>query len=122
MASAPAPAGQAIFQEIGCAACHTPTLPAGNLDVPLYSDLLLHDIGPDLDDGVIQGDAHGRDWRTTPLCGIGQCTRFLHDGRALTLREAIFAHGGEAARAAERFRALSAEQRRTLLTFLTSIA
>ena len=80
-----------MFEATGCGACHTPTLTSAAGDVPLYSDLLLHDMGPALSDNVIQGSATGTDWRTTPLWGLGARTRFLHDGRAASLREAVMA-------------------------------
>ena len=108
----------ALFATTGCAACHTPALGAGGAAVPLYSDLLLHDVGSDLDDKVVQGQASGREWRTTPLWGLGARRRLLHDGRARTIDEAILAHGGEAAPARLRFRALSPADREALLAFL----
>ena len=113
-------AGEAVFDEIGCAACHTPTLGAGTRRVTLYSDLLLHDVGPALDDRVVQGSATGPEWRTTPLWGLADRKRFLHDGRATTIEAAILAHGGEADRARKRFRALSPNRRRSLMDFLRS--
>lgn len=77
---APIPAaGDAIvFERIGCGSCHVSNLGG----VQLYSDLLLHDLGNALDDGVIQAGAAGHDWRTTPLWGLSHRQRFLHDGRA----------------------------------------
>jgi CxxC motif-containing protein (DUF1111 family) len=87
----------------------------------LYSDLLLHNLGPDLDDKVVQGQATGADWRTTPLWGLGTRPRLLHDRRAHTLTAAILAHGGEAASAVRRFRTLSNSERDTLLAFLRSL-
>lgn len=113
--------GLAVFQTIGCASCHTPTLPAGERNAALFSDLLLHDMGPDLDDKFVQGEAEGKDWRTTPLWGVGGRPRLLHDGRARTLQEAILAHGGEAARARERFRGLGVDDRDRLLAFLRAL-
>ena len=104
----------ALFASTGCAACHTPAL-AG---VPLYSDMLLHDVGADLDDKVTQGQASGRNWRTTPLWGLGARRRLLHDGRARTIALAILAHGGEAATARQRFRELAPADREALLAFL----
>jgi CxxC motif-containing protein (DUF1111 family) len=112
------PAGAEVFREAGCAACHVPTLQAGTLEVSLYSDLLLHDMGRALDDRVVQGSAGGPDWRTAPLWGLSDRTRYLHDGRADSLEAAILAHGGEAERAQRRFRSLSSEQRRNLMAFL----
>lgn len=120
-ADAPASYGAALFRTTGCAACHTASLRAGPTEVPLYSDLLLHDMGPSLDDGVVQGEASGRDWRTTPLWGLSQRQRFLHDGRARTILAAIRAHGGEAEHAARTFADLTADAREALLTFLASL-
>jgi CxxC motif-containing protein (DUF1111 family) len=108
------PEGEAVFKAAGCAACHTPVLGRAQL----YSDLLLHDMGPALDDRVVQGRANGREWRTAPLWGLSQRRRFLHDGRATTLRDAIVAHGGEAEGALRRYRALATRRRRALLEFL----
>jgi CxxC motif-containing protein (DUF1111 family) len=110
--------GAALFSTVGCDACHTPSLPLRNMQVRLYSDLLLHDLGPDLDDGVVQGDARGRDWRTTPLWGLGIRSRLLHDGRARTITEAILIHGGEAEQAKQHYKLLSPKERQALLAFL----
>lgn len=122
--------GEALFQEIGCATCHTPVLRTGphriaalaNQEVLLYSDLLLHDMGPALADGIPEGMATGSEWRTTPLWGVALSgPPFLHDGRANTLEEAIVAHGGEALAARQRFQALAAAERQALLAFLDSL-
>ena len=114
-------AGARVFEQTGCAACHVPALETRTRKVPLYSDLLLHDMGRALDDRVVQGSAAGADWRTTPLWGLSARSRFLHDGRARTIEAAILDHGGEAQRARDRFRALSAEARRSLLAFLRTL-
>jgi CxxC motif-containing protein (DUF1111 family) len=119
-ASDPPPAGAALFEAIGCASCHQPALQVGDQVIPLYSDLLLHDLGTDLDDSVVQGEARGRDWRTAPLWGLGSRTRFLHDGRARSIPAAILTHGGEAQAAVQQFRALPPEDRGVLLEFLAS--
>jgi CxxC motif-containing protein (DUF1111 family) len=108
--------GAAVFARTGCGACHSPQL-AG---VPLYSDLLVHDMGPALDDRMRQGAADGREWRTAPLWGLGDRSRFLHDGRATSIEGAIRLHGGQAAAAARRFRELTGRDRRRLLAFLRS--
>lgn len=113
--------GAVLFETVGCAACHTPSLSLEKRRVFLYSDLLLHDLGRDLDDKVMQGEAGGRDWRTTPLWGLGTRPRLLHDGRASTIDEAILAHGGEATVATQRFRLLSAQERDALLAFLAGL-
>jgi CxxC motif-containing protein (DUF1111 family) len=115
------PRGAILFNSVGCAACHTPSLPLGDRQVPVYSDLLLHDVGPDLDDKVVQGQASGRDWRTTPLWGLRARPRFLHDGRARTVPEAVLAHGGEAEPVIRRFRQLTPEDRGALLAFLAQL-
>jgi CxxC motif-containing protein (DUF1111 family) len=115
------PPGAEVFTAIGCAACHTPSLQLGDRQVLLYSDLLLHDLGPDLDDKVVQGQAAGHDWRTTPLWGLGSRDRLLHDGRARTLAAAIMAHGGEATSAVRHFMSLAPEARDAVLIFLQSL-
>jgi mono/diheme cytochrome c family protein len=114
-------AGQLLFSTIGCAACHTPTLPTNGIDVPLYSDLLLHDLGPAMDDRVVQGEATGKDWRTTPLWGLGMRSRLLHDGRATNVPDAILAHDGEAAAASKAFRQLTWHEQASLLSFLLAL-
>ena len=128
-------AGERHFEQLGCDACHRPELRTGDSDVPAlsyqlirpYTDLLLHDMGPALADGRPDGLASGAEWRTAPLWGIGlvsvvnRHTRFLHDGRARNLAEAILWHGGEAHPAREAFRRLPARERRELLAFLESL-
>ncbi|MBL8614546.1 MAG: c-type cytochrome [Deltaproteobacteria bacterium] len=128
-------AGQALFDELGCAACHTPahtTGPAalagheGQRIFP-YTDLLLHDMGPGLADDRPLGQASGQEWRTPPLWGLGLIdevsdhTRFLHDGRARNLTEAIVWHGGEAEESRDAFLGLSAAERAALLTFVEDL-
>jgi CxxC motif-containing protein (DUF1111 family) len=123
-------AGERLFGTIGCAACHVPVMRSGhhriaalsNKEVRLYSDLLLHDMGPELADGYPDGMATGSEWRTTPLWGVALAgPPFLHDGRASTLEEAIRAHGGEARGARDRFTALSPSDMKALLAFLDSL-
>ena len=122
-------AGAATFEAIGCAKCHVPTLYTGNnavealrfKPVHLYSDLLLHNMGPDLEDGIEMGSARGDEWRTTPLWGLSQRLFFLHDGRATNITDAILAHGGEAARARDRFMRIRPSERRALVRFLKSL-
>lgn len=94
--------GRRLFSDVGCAMCHTPTLHTGNAavealrgkDVNLYSDLMLHNMGPGLADDVSQGNATGDEFRTAPLWGLGKRIFFLHDGRTKDLLEAIQAHAG----------------------------
>lgn len=122
--------GRATFTAIGCAACHTPSLPTradypvpqlAGRDAEIYSDLLLHDMGDALADGVAEHDASEREWRTAPLIGLRHLRAYLHDGRADTLEEAIRAHAGEAAPTTARYEALTAPERTHLLTFLESL-
>jgi uncharacterized integral membrane protein (TIGR00698 family) len=118
---APLGEGARLFRSIGCAKCHVPTLPAGGKELTLYSDLLLHDMGPALDDKIVQGDAEGRDWRTAPLAGLGLRKRYLHDGRAATLRDAIVAHGGEGGIVRNRFLDLREGEQQALYRFLDGL-
>ncbi len=129
-------AGKGLFHQAGCQACHTPSFTtaadaaepelAGQLIRP-YSDLLLHDMGDGLADNRPEFQASGREWRTPPLWGIGLTetvnghTRFLHDGRARNLLEAILWHGGEAEGARQAVIAFDAGQRAALLAFLNSL-
>jgi len=127
--------GEQLFRAAGCAACHTPTLETGASDIPElanqtihpYTDLLVHDMGPGLADGRPDGEASGSEWRTAPLWGIGLVetvnghTRFLHDGRARNLSEAILWHGGEAERAKQRFRKMPRVDRDALVAYLESL-
>ncbi len=131
-----ASAGEQLFHATGCAGCHVATLRTGTLrDVPEvsnqvihpYTDLLLHDMGPGLADDRPDFQASGREWRTPPLWGIGLVqtvnghTNFLHDGRARSLLEAVMWHGGEAQRARDRVRGMTADQRAALVAFLESL-
>jgi hypothetical protein len=119
--------GAALFAATGCATCHTPSLPgpgtptASQKPVRLYSDLLLHDLGPEMADGIVQGDAAGNEFRTAPLWRAADRAHFLHDGRAATLGAAISAHGGQGAAARAAFGALSAADQQALLDFLGCI-
>ncbi|WP_234052972.1 MULTISPECIES: di-heme oxidoredictase family protein [unclassified Xanthobacter] len=118
--------GARLFASVGCAACHRPELPtADGGKARLYSDLLLHDMGPDLGDTMPEPRAGASDWRTAPLMGISQAigrdTGLLHDGRARSVSEAVGWHGGEAAPAAARFRALPDRERAALLDYVSSL-
>jgi hypothetical protein len=119
-------AGAAMFAAVGCAACHTPSMPgpgsptASQRPVPLYSDLLLHDMGAGLAE-FGQGSTTGSEFRTMPLWRVSDRAHFLHDGRAHTMADAILAHGGQAASAVAAFQALSPADQQTLLDFLGCI-
>ena len=121
--------GEAVFEEIGCSKCHIDSLSTGaneiealsNKDVELYSDLLLHDMGPELADGIEKGPAKGYEFRTTPLWGLRTRNFYLHDGRTDSLEEAIKLHGGEAETVIDRFSGLSQEELDSLMAFLNSL-
>lgn len=130
--------GRATFANAGCTACHTPTLRTGDAkpvvlggrDVNLYSDLLVHDMGPGLADGVTQGTASGREFRTAPLWGLGSRIFLLHDGRTSDVAEAIRAHrgGGSGERAASEadkvianYDAMPEKSKQDVLNFLRSL-
>ena len=115
--------GAGVFAAIGCATCHTPSMPGpGNASpVFLYSDLLLHDMGNALADGFVQGAASGSEFRTAPLWRAADRAHFLHDGRAHDIPEAIGLHGGQAAGAAASFGSRSSSDRQSLLDFLGCI-
>jgi CxxC motif-containing protein (DUF1111 family) len=119
--------GSALFERVGCASCHVPTLaapPSEPLDREPYTDLLLHDLGPGLADGCDEPGASGSEWRTSPLWGLGgiapEQRAFLHDGRARDVVEAILWHGGEAQRARDSFAQLDRPDRERLIAFATS--
>lgn len=128
--------GERLFRTAGCAACHTPKLETGVLDkfpalsnqtIRPFTDLLLHDMGPDLADDRPDFLATGTEWRTAPLWGIGLVDSvnkhqfLLHDGRARGFAEAILWHGGEAARSREAFRTMPKTDRDRLLAFLEDL-
>ncbi len=113
--------GQALFAQARCTSCHVPALRSPRGLVPLYSDLLLHDMGPDLADGIRQGVATGSEFRTQPLWGVGVAAPYLHDGRADTLDEAIRMHGGEAEAARDAYEAFDERDRALVLAFLNSL-
>ena len=128
--------GEVLFARTGCVQCHRPSLPTGpsprfprlaGQTIAAYTDLLIHDMGAGLADGRPDFAASGREWRTPPLWGIGltptisEQPRYLHDGRARSLAEAILWHGGEARVARRRFESLPASERRALLAFVESL-
>jgi CxxC motif-containing protein (DUF1111 family) len=139
--------GRAIFAQIGCADCHRPDMGEAT---GLYSDLLLHDMGPELQAGAYGafiphgpqeagenqtiGEANvdkymrfsadrKKDvlWRTAPLWGVASSAPYLHDGRAASLGIAIRLHGGQGRESAEQFASLHREDQHLLLTFLSTL-
>lgn len=128
--------GKAIFNAIGCAACHKPSFVTGDVpDQPHlskqtiwpYTDLLLHDMGDGLADNRSEGSASGTEWRTPPLWGIGLTQQvsghefLLHDGRARGVEEAILWHGGEAQAARDAYSGLEKVEREALIAFVGSL-
>jgi CxxC motif-containing protein (DUF1111 family) len=126
----PDDAGRAAFARAGCAECHTPSLRTradfsvaqlGGIDAPIYSDLLLHDMGEALADGIADESAGPRDWRTAPLVGLRHLRSYLHDERARSLDEAIRLHGSagsEAGFSVELYQGLPDAERQALLDFI----
>ena len=120
--------GESVFMKIGCGDCHLPALKTGRSPVKAlnrvkfhpFSDFLIHDMG-NLGDGFEQGDATGSEMRTAPLWGLGKRTRFLHDGSASTMEDAVLAHDGQGAASRDRFAALESKDLQNLLAFLASL-
>jgi len=128
--------GRKLFEKINCSGCHKPTLKTGfspvvalsNKEFHPYTDLLLHDMGPGLDDGYTEGSAKTFEWRTPPLWGLGLSMNsqggsyhLLHDGRAKSIEEAVTLHGGEASASRNRFNQLSGAEKNAMLRFLESL-
>jgi CxxC motif-containing protein (DUF1111 family) len=130
--------GRQIFQEVGCVLCHTASFTTGRSSVAalthiqanVFSDLLLHHMGPGLADNVSQGAAGGDEFRTAPLWGLGKRIFFLHDGRASNLVRAIHEHesegniqyrASEANTVVHRFSKLRPQEQQDLLNFLRSL-
>jgi CxxC motif-containing protein (DUF1111 family) len=131
--------GQQKFNDIGCSLCHTPSLQTSavsefaattNVPVNLFSDLVVHKMGPKLADDIVQGLADGNEFRTAPLWGLGQRIFFLHDGRTSDLVQAIYAHASagngryadsEANHVIAAFNSLSDKDKQDLLNFLRSL-
>ncbi len=113
--------GRMLFHNAGCSDCHIPRLEGPRGPLHLYSDLLLHDMGEDLADGIEQGVARGNEFRTQPLWGIASVGPYLHDGQAETLTDAILMHGGEGQAARDAFNALSESEQADVIEFLMSL-
>jgi CxxC motif-containing protein (DUF1111 family) len=135
--------GEVLFRTVGCANCHAPDARTGEThpfvelrdqSIRPYTDLLLHDMGPDLADASELGAAQTQasppaasEWRTPPLWGVGLSetvqgqVSLLHDGRAHSVLEAVLWHGGEAETVRQRFTMLSTAEREALLSFVQSL-
>ena len=129
-------AGNQLFLKISCNNCHTPQLKTGTFSIPAlsnktffpYTDLLLHDMGPALNDGYTEGTALPAEWRTAPLWGLGLSKNsqggqlfLLHDGRARSIEEAILQHEGEAAQSKNKFLQLNKSDKTLIMEFLESL-
>ena len=127
--------GAKLFDQARCTACHAAVMQTGahkfaelrHQVIRPYTDLLLHDMGPDLADSYAEGIATEREWRTAPLWGVGLVgqidprVRYLHDGRARTLEEAVLWHGGQAGAARQRFMHMAADWRKQVIEFIESL-
>jgi CxxC motif-containing protein (DUF1111 family) len=121
--------GEAIFDQLGCAACHVADLTTGtssvfpqlnNVTFHPYSDFLLHNMGT-LGDKIVQGSASAFEMRTTPLWGVSARRTFLHDGSANNLNDAILRHDGQAKAARDAFANLSPGDQQRVIKFLVSL-
>jgi CxxC motif-containing protein (DUF1111 family) len=128
--------GKNIFMQINCSKCHIPEMKSGSSSIAAlsnktffpYSDFLLHDMGPQLDDGYTEGTATTSEWRTPPLWGLGLSKNsqggkyfLLHDGRAKSIEEAITLHDGEAQQSKAAFQQLNQADKARLMKFLESL-
>lgn len=128
--------GKQIFNSIQCSSCHIPKWTTPQSDIPAlsnktfnpYTDLLLHDMGSGLDDGVTEGSVETYEWRTPPLWGLGLSPNsqggeyfLMHDGRAKSIEEAILLHAGEGENSKNQFEELSSKEKEALLKFLESL-
>jgi CxxC motif-containing protein (DUF1111 family) len=128
--------GNKLFLQIGCGDCHKQTLTTGyspidalsNQIINPFTDLLVHDMGPGLDDGYTEGNAKTSEWRTTPLWGLGLApgvqggtVYLMHDGRARSIEQAIQMHGGEASVSSANFSKLSSQDQAAVVKFLKSL-
>jgi len=133
--AAPDAHAQALFDQVQCSACHVATLHTradypipqlADIDAPIYTDILLHDMGDGLSDSLAgyDGLATPRMWRTAPLIGMRFAREFLHDGRATSVLDAILAHdsnGSEAHDSVQLFNSLSDTDQQSLLDFIGSL-
>jgi CxxC motif-containing protein (DUF1111 family) len=125
--------GRALFAETKCAVCHVPSLHTrsdypiallAGIDAPVFTDMLLHDMGDALADSLPEGNASGREWRTPALVGLRFFKTYLHDGRAKSIEEAVLLHEGNGSQAATSialFRGLSEGDRGELLRFVSAL-
>jgi CxxC motif-containing protein (DUF1111 family) len=120
--------GEQLFAQIRCTSCHVPVLRTGYSQIRAlsgrriraYTDLLLHDMGPDLAD-ICNGVARPEEFRTQPLMGMQFLDMFMHDGLSETIPEAIQRHGGEGSAARDRFFGLSSSDQAALVAFVSGL-
>jgi CxxC motif-containing protein (DUF1111 family) len=132
-AAAQSAPGKELFAEVGCADCHVPSLRTradypvpqlAGVEARVYSDVLLHDMGPSFADGLPEFDASSSEWKTAPLIGLRHLRNYLHDGRAATIEQAIVMHGAdgsEAQASVDRFLELDDATRAELLEFVSAL-
>jgi CxxC motif-containing protein (DUF1111 family) len=113
--------GEALFTSVGCALCHVPSLAGSDGPVPLYSDLLLHEMLPADARGIEEASANAREFRTAPLWGVSRTAPYMHDGVADTLDQALRRHDGEAAKSRDDYTALPDADRAALIAFLETL-
>lgn len=128
--------GKLVFDQVGCSSCHKEKLHTGfsyvqalsDKDFYPYTDLLLHDMGPELDDHYTEGTALTNEWRTEPLWGLGLAEKsqgkqyfLMHDGRARSIEEAIEMHGGEGVKSRDNYLQLTVSDKEDLIQFLKSL-
>ncbi|GAB5418011.1 MAG: di-heme oxidoredictase family protein [Crocinitomicaceae bacterium] len=129
-------AGKNLFNQISCTKCHTPVMQTGYSPIDVlsykefyaYTDLLLHDMGTELDDGYTEGLALTSEWKTPPLWGLGLSKDaqggvyyLMHDGRAFSIEQAIQLHGGEGANSRSQYNQLTESEKTQLIRFLESL-
>jgi CxxC motif-containing protein (DUF1111 family) len=129
----PAGDGPDLFVQADCAACHVPSLrtrddypipPLAGIDAPVYTDMLLHDMGIDAADGLEDFQAGSTQWQTPPLMGLRHLRSYMHDGSAFTVRDAILAHqseGSEANDSVAAFLALPDDQQDALVAWVEAL-
>ena len=123
-------AGEDLFFQMSCNKCHIPSLESDLGPVDAYTDLLIHDMGPELADGISMGmpqfsnislGTTENEFRTQPLWGVRLHGPWLHDGSADTMNDAILMHGGEGQAARDAYEALTPEQQQTVIRFLEAL-
>jgi CxxC motif-containing protein (DUF1111 family) len=128
--------GESLFIDVGCGSCHIPSLETGPSEISAlnyaefypYTDMLMHDMGSELDDNYTEGIAETSEWRTMPLWGLGlqhdsqgSAIFLMHDGRAASYEEAINLHGGEGSSSRNAYQALEQNEKELLIQFLKSL-